>query len=72
VFVGGGVQPAKHLGFGVRLPDVDLEADILAGAAAQVSQIGVRGAAVDLRLARAEAAQVGAVQDVHPHDETSR
>ena len=66
------MQPAEHLGFGVGLPDVDLEIGLLAGLDAQVNQFRVRRTAIDHGLAGAEATQVRTIEDVDLHEETSR
>ena len=50
----------------------DVEAEFGAEAGAPVGELGVRGDAVDVDLAAAEAAQVRAVEHVHLHACTSR
>jgi hypothetical protein len=71
-FVRGGVQPTEHLRLGVGLADLDRESELLAEEYAHVSEVGVRGKPVNIRLARAEAAKIRPVEYVHLHDETSR
>jgi hypothetical protein len=66
--VGGGVQPAEHLGLVVGLPHSDVEAQRRTVADAAVDQVGVGGEPVDVDLAGAQPAEVGTVEhvDLHP------
>jgi hypothetical protein len=59
------VQPAEHLGFGVRLADVDLETERCTRVLTEFHQFRVRGRAVDHRLAGAQAPQVRTIEDIH-------
>src|SRR5665647_2322761 len=58
------LDPVDQLAFLVRLPEYHLEAEALGGGAAQLFNVGERGAAVFFRLARAEHVQIGSVEDV--------
>lgn len=66
--VGGLVQPLEELALVVGLPEVDLQAQFLAGGDAQVGEVGERLGAVDRGLPLAEPVEVGAVQHqgLHP------
>jgi uncharacterized protein with von Willebrand factor type A (vWA) domain len=64
--IAGLVDPGDELALVLSLPDLDVEAEFVARLYAQVGQIGVRGGAVDRRLALAQAAEVGAVEHQHP------
>ncbi len=58
------LDPVDQFAFDVRLAEHDVEAEALGGRAAKLLDVGERGAAVFLRLARAEQVQIGAVEDV--------
>src|SRR3990172_4936532 len=58
------LDPADQLAFHIRLPEYQFEAEALGGGAAQFFHVGERGAAVRVRLARAEQVHVGAVEDI--------
>ena len=60
--VGRLVQPADQLALVVGLADLDVEAQLGAELAALLDQARVGGGAVDVGLAGAEAAEVGAVE----------
>src|SRR5208282_1495454 len=66
--VGGLVHPADHFALVVGLPDLDAQAELAAGRAAQLGQVLERGRAVDLRFPDAEAAEVRTVEDEHPRN----
>ena len=68
VEVGRLVEPVEHRALVVGLPDLDLEAELLAPRLAQVGQLGVGRGAVDLRLPLAEPTEVGSVEDEDDHD----
>lgn len=71
--VGGEVKQADHLGLGVGLSDLDLEAEFLAEGDKACDEFGVRGQAVDVRLPGTQPAQIRPVQDIDLHrDDTSR
>ena len=57
------MQPAQHGALVLGLPDLDLLAELLAGPLAEADEVGVRLGAVHVRLARAEPAEVRAVED---------
>jgi hypothetical protein len=65
------VQPPDELVLGVGLPDGHREPELLADPLAQRDELGVRGDAVDVGLAGAEPPEVGPVEHVHVHDDTS-
>ncbi len=69
--VGGGVQPADHLGLGVGLPDRDVQAHRGPVLDAAVGEVGVAGEPVDVDLAGAQASQVRPVEHVHLHEDPS-
>src|SRR5208282_5251213 len=60
--VGSLVHPADQLALVVGLPDVDAQAELAAGRAAQLGQFLERGRAVHLGLPDAEPTEVGAVE----------
>ena len=60
------VQPADHLALVVGLPDLDVEAELLAERLAALDEPGVGGRAVDVGLAGAEPAEVRAVEHAAP------
>ncbi len=70
--IGGLVQPADHLGFGVGLSDFDLESPFLADPPTHRHELGVRGQSIDIRLPGTESAQIGSIEDQYPHEDTSR
>ena len=61
--VGRLVQPGQQFALMLGLAHLDVEAEFRAAADTEGFEFGVRGRPVDLRLAGAESAQVGAVQD---------
>src|SRR6266536_2739093 len=61
------VDPADHLALVVGLADRHLEPELGAGLLADVDEVGVGGAAVDVGLARAQLAEVGPVEHQHRH-----
>ena len=63
--VGGRMNPVQQLGFAVALSHNGFQAKLVGFAFDQRDQFVVRGAAVDLGLAAAEPAQVGAVEHEH-------
>jgi hypothetical protein len=65
------VQEAEHLALDIGLPYGDRQAQFRARTLAQPDQVGVGLPAVDVGLAGAEAAQVGAVEDIDVHAHTS-
>jgi hypothetical protein len=65
------VQPAEHVGFGVGLPHVHLEAELDAAALAEGDELGVGRGAVDLGFTGPEPRQVGSVEHQHLHDGSS-
>ncbi len=71
LLVGRVVQPADHLVLGVRLTDVDREAQLIADPHTRLREIGVRGQAIDVGFARPETAKIRPVEYKHLHDETS-
>ena len=58
------LDPVDQFAFDVRLAEDDIDAEALGGVAAKLLDVGERGAAVFLRLARAEQVQIGSVEDV--------
>jgi hypothetical protein len=72
LLVGGLVQPGQHLVLGVGLAYHDVQAELLAGGPAQLDQTGVRRQPVDVDLPGAEATQIGPVEHVDLHADTSR
>jgi multidrug resistance efflux pump len=72
LLVGGRVQPGQHLVLVVGLAHLDVEAELLAGRLAQLDQTGVGGQPVHVDLPGAEATQVGPVEHVDLHADTSR
>ena len=69
--VGGLVQPTHHLGLGIGLAHLHLEPQPPPGLHQVLGQLGMGGAAVDLRLPLAQPAQVDPVQHQHPHRRSS-
>jgi hypothetical protein len=66
------VQPREHLVLGVGLPDLGGEAQVRPDPHAHLGKSGVGGKAVDVGLSRAKATQVGSIEDVDLHRDTSR
>jgi hypothetical protein len=65
------MQPGEQFVLGVGLPYLDVQTEFPAGALAELDQPGVAGQPIDVDLTGAEAAEVGAVEDVHLHRATA-
>ena len=65
--VGSLMQPADQLSLVVRLPDVSVEAQFGTGRSAYFGELSERHAPVDLRLARTETVEIGAIEHEHLH-----
>jgi hypothetical protein len=70
--VRGLVEPPEHLRLRVGLPHRNGQPQLRSDPHAQLDQVGVGGHPVDVGLARAEAAEIRSIEDVHVHEDTSR
>ena len=63
--IGGQMDPIQQLGLAIALPHNNFEPKLGGFAFDQRGQLVVGGAAVDIRLAPAQPAQVRAIDDIH-------